>query len=154
MAYKVTAHEGNALHFLALALRPEWTPKTKDGKGPGAIWQQEIEHNTFSHAENFDHCVAALIDYCKAEKQGKPRWTHPRLFVGEGDHWRTTVPTTLEKNPREPCPDHPMDRSNKWSCIGCRSEIIAGQRPHDKQGERLHPTGPPVQPPAAEQPVS
>lgn len=139
MAYKVTAHEGNALHFLALALRPEWAPKAKDGLGPGAIWQQEIEHNTFPHAENFDHCLAALTDYCRAEKQGKPRWTHPRLFPGEGDHWKTTVPTTLEKNPRDPCPDHPLDRANKWSCISCRSEILAGDRPWNMQGKPLAP---------------
>lgn len=150
MAYKVTAHEGNALHFLALALRPEWAPKAKDGLGPGAIWQQEIEHNTFPFAENFDHCLAALTDYCKAEKQRAKKYTHPRLFPSAEEIWKATVPTTLEKNPREPCPDHPLDRANKWSCISCRSEILTGMRPADKQGIALSPIGPPIPAPTKE----
>ena len=144
MAYQVTRAEGNALHFLALALRPEWTPKTKDGKGPGAIWQQEIEHSTFPHAESFEHCLNALVDYCKAEKQGTKKYTHPRLFPTAEDIWKATVPTSLEKNPRQPCPDHPHDKNNHWNCIGCRSEILAGDRPADKQGIALNPKGLPV----------
>lgn len=150
MAYQPTRAEGTALNFLALALRPEWTPRTKDGKPPGAIWWEETTDGTFPHAENFDHCVNALTDYCKAEKQGKPRWTHPRLFVGEGDHWKTTVPASIEKNPRDPCPDHPNDRNNRRSCIGCRSEYLTGDRPHNKIGEPLNPKGPPIPAPTKE----
>jgi len=150
LAYQVTRHEGNALHYLALALRPEWTPKTRDGKGPGAIWQQEIEHNTFPHAENFDHCIAALIDYCRAEKQGQPKYTHATLFPRDGEHWKTTVPISLEQNPREPCPDHPHDKNNHWNCIGCRSEILAGDRPANKQGIALRPKMSPVPAPTKE----
>lgn len=150
LAYRVTRAEGNALHFLALALRPEWTPKTKDGKGPGAIWLQEIEHSTFPFAENFDHCVAALFDYCQAEKQGSKKYTHPRLFPSAEEIWKTTVPTSLEKNPRQPCPDHPNDRNNRQSCIGCRSEILAGMRPANKQGKPLRPKGPAIPAPTKE----
>lgn len=150
MAYQPTRNEGTALNFLALAYRPEWTPRTKDGKGPGKIWWEETENGTFRHAENFDHCVKALTDYCKAQKQGKPRWTHPRLFPGEGDHWRTTVPVSLEKNPRDPCVDHPNDRNNRQSCIGCRSEILAGHRPENMQGIALTPKGPAIPAPTKE----
>src|SRR5699024_3285869 len=121
-----------------------------DGKGPGAIWQQEIEHNTFPHAENFDHCLNALVDYCKAEKQGKPRWTHPRLFPTAEDIWKATVPISVEKNPRQPCEDHPHDKNNAWNCIGCRSEILAGMRPANKQGVTLRPKMPPVPAPTKE----
>lgn len=139
LAYQITRAEGNALNYLALALRPEWTPRTKDGKSPGAIWLQEIEHLTFPHAESFDHCMSALVDYCRAEKNGKPRYTHPTLYPGEGDHWTRTVPVSVEKNPRTPCKDHPDDPNNHWNCIGCRSEILAGDRPEDMQGKPLTP---------------
>lgn len=139
MAYQPTRAEGTALNYLALALRPEWTPQTKDGKTPGAIWFQEINNGTFPHAENFDHCLNALIDYCRAEKDGKKRYTHATLYPGAGDHWKTTLPITIEKNPKEPCPDHPLDRANKNSCISCRAEMLAGDRPWNMQGKALVP---------------
>lgn len=139
MAYQPTRAEGTALNFLALALRPEWTPRTKDGKTPGSIWFQEIDNGTFPFAENFDHCLNALIDYCKAEKDGKKRYTHATLFPGEGEHWRTTVPASLEKNPRDPCPDHPDDINNRHNCRNCRSEYLAGHRPYNMQGKALTP---------------
>lgn len=130
LAYQPTRDEGNALHFLALALRPEWAKNP-----PGQIWQSKISNSTFPHAESFEHCLNALVDYCKAQRQGKPKYTHPTLFPDEGDHWKQTVPRDLEKNPREPCPDHKFDRNNRWNCIGCKSEIKAGQRPPEYLGK-------------------
>lgn len=138
MAYQPTRAEGQALHAIALALRPEWTPHKEEDLGPGGIWQRDTK-GEFPHAENFDHCLSALIDYCRAESKGKPRYTHATLFPGEGEHWTTTVPQSIEKNPRDPCEDHPHDKNNRQSCIGCRSEILAGHRPWNMQGKPLTP---------------
>lgn len=137
--YQPTRDEYAALHYLAIALRPEWK-----NHPPGQIWQRETQDRTFPHAENFDHCVAAITDYCQASKNGEPVYKFPTLFPGEGDHWKTTVPQSVEKNPRDPCPDHPHDQNNHWNCIGCRSEILAGDRPANKQGIALNAKGLPV----------
>lgn len=135
LSYQPTRAEGTALNYLALALRPEWTPRTKDGKTPGAIWWEETDNGTFPQAENFDHCLAALTDYCKAEKQGKPRWTHPRLFPGEGDHWKKTLPIKSRVK-KAPCEDHPENDGGEANCTQCWADIKAGQRPHKYLGKR------------------
>lgn len=133
--YQPTRDEYAALHYLAIALRPEF----KNGLGPGKTWDKELKDRTFEHAENFNHCITALIDYCQASNKDGPAYTHATLYPGEGDHWRTTVPVSIEKNPREPCQDHPHDKNNRHSCIGCRSEILSGDRPWNMQGKPLVP---------------
>lgn len=136
MAYQVTRAEGNALHFLALALRPEWEPKTKDRKGPGAIWQEEILHSTFEHAENFDHCLAALINYCKAEAKGAKKFRYPRPFPNDGEHWASTRPAATHRPGAQPiCQDHTA--YNRDTCPICADEIAAKQRSPQQRGKRI-----------------
>lgn len=143
--YQPTRDEYAALHYLAIALRPEWK-----NHPPGQKWATETKDRTFPHAENFEHCLNAIWDYCTAQDEGKKKYKFPTLYPGEGDHWTTTVPISVEKNPRQPCPDHPHDPNNHWNCIGCRSEILAGDRPEDMQGKPLAPRGPAVPAPTKE----
>ena len=136
--------EGQALHMIALALRPEWLDNN-----PGKTWFEKTG-GTFHEAENFEHCVDALIAYCKTERDGKKVFKTPSLFHEEGDHWETTRPRTQHSTPRRRCPDHPHDHRDRTQCAGCRSEILAGDRPADKQGISITRTGPAIPAPTKE----
>lgn len=137
MAYQPTRTEGQALHQLAIALRPSW-----ENNNPGQAWYAQLSNGTFPNAESFEHCVQALINYCNDAKDGKPRMRTPSLYPGEGDHWERTRPKTTKH--RIPCPQHPDNENTRHNCSACRSEILAGMRPPDKMGITWKPQEPPA----------
>lgn len=128
--YQPTRDEYAALHYLAIALRPEWK-----NHPPGQIWQRETQDRTFPHAENFEHCLNAITDYCQASKNGEPVYKFPTLFPGEGDHWKKTLPIKSRVK-KAPCEDHPENDGGEANCTQCWADIKAGQRPHKYLGKR------------------
>ncbi|NIH70504.1 hypothetical protein [Auritidibacter ignavus] len=123
MAYKLSNAEGNALHHLAIALRPDWVRNR-----PGQVWHQRVTDSTFPHAVSFLHTIHALIAY--ASPQAGMRT--PNLFPQSGAHWDTTVPArSQEFLPR--CQDHDWEPAT--TCSACWADVKVGDRPRNMIGK-------------------
>lgn len=130
MPHQCTPDQANALHYHALALRPEWTTNQ-----PGPTWATTSGGNPrtidLPHAANYHHAHAALTAYAL---QDDPRMRTPNLYVNDGPHWDTTRPHPGVAQPTTPCPDHPYDPRGATDCGGCWADIKAGDRPLNKLG--------------------
>lgn len=117
MPHTLTDAEGQALHMLALALRPDWR-----NNNPGnIIHQHQTEHGALTEADNFAHAARALITYATAT--GTQRKRTPDLYPKDGRHWMSTKATTGISDaglpPRELwCIDHDTTESK------CRDKHI------------------------------
>lgn len=132
MTYKPTTTEGQALHQLAIALRPDWTRND-----PGSTWYAKTS-GTFPHAENFEHCIHALITYATETKDGKHVKRTPNVYPEDGKHWQATRPAAAptDRPGREAiCQDHTA--YNKRTCPVCTDEIDEGKRTPDQRGKRI-----------------
>ena len=139
MPFTPTQNEANALHHLALALRPDWAHNR-----PGPTWLAKLkEHGTpgtFPNTENFSHALQALIHYATATTpEGAPRYKTPDLYPLDGTWWTETRP---KEDPAKlpPCEQHGNTYGNKNTCRACRSEYLAGHRPETHIGRNYNPT--------------
>ena len=98
--YKLSREQGQALSMLALTLRPDWS-RNKPGQ---VIWDAN-EAGGIQPAEDFTHCVRALVAYCDA----KARMRTPVLYPEAGLHWASTVYATVLD------PDDVLGK-DYWSC--------------------------------------
>ena len=133
MVHLATQDEANALHYLALALRPDWK-----NNNPGESWLPEItDDRVFQHAENFDHCLRALTAYCHESKDGKYVKRTPDVFPRDGKHWDTTRPATVTTRAgKQPiCQDHTA--YNAATCPVCADEIRTKHRSPQQRGKRI-----------------
>ncbi|PXA77918.1 hypothetical protein [Auritidibacter sp. NML100628] len=125
MPYQLNSAEGNALHYLALALRPDWAHNK-----PGQVWRQQLREDTFDQAENFTHAVQALIAYTAPEA----RMRTPNLYPQPGAHWDKTAPARVrDASPR--CVDHNWEPAS--TCRACHADVKVGDRPRDMIGKHL-----------------
>ena len=140
MPFTPTQNEANALHYLALALRPDWL-----NNRPGPTWLAKLkEHGTpgtFPNTENFSHALQALIHYATATTpEGAPRYKTPDLYPLDGTWWNETRPQQAgAKEKLPPCPEH-VNYGDIESCTACISEIKAGHRPSSYLGRVYNPT--------------
>ncbi|HEY4536422.1 MAG TPA: hypothetical protein VIG71_10725 [Enteractinococcus sp.] len=130
MTYAPNDVEWQALDLIALALRPDW----KANK-PGPTWFTKTS-GTLPHAENFVHCVDALIFYAtKAE----PRKRTPDIYPDDGKHWEATRPAAVgatERPGKQPiCQDHTA--YNRATCPICTDEINDGTRTPGQRGKKI-----------------
>lgn len=131
MSYKPTDVEGQALHQLAIALRPDWIRNK-----PGTTWYAKTSNGVFVHAENFEHCIQALIAYATEQRDGKPVKRTPDIYPDEGDHWETTRPIEHQRPGKQrPCQDHTA--YSERTCPVCADEIAARQRSPQQRGKRI-----------------
>lgn len=131
MPHQPTQIEAEALDRIALALRPDWA-----NVSPEQIWLARIQNGIFLHAENFEHCIDALISYCNERKDGKPVKNTPALYTESGDHWEHTRPSIRERPGKQaPCQDHTA--YNARTCPVCTDEIAARQRSARQRGKRI-----------------
>lgn len=137
MAHRLNPTEADALHYHALALRPDWHTNR-----PGPTWTQVTGGNgrdiTLYHADNYAHAHAALTTYAT---QTDPRMRTPNLYPAEGTHWDTTRPHPGVAQPPTPCPDHPYDPRGATDCGGCWADIKAGDRPPGMLGQHFEVQG-------------
>lgn len=132
MPYTPTDPEGQALHQLAIALRPDWTRND-----PGSTWYTRTG-GSFPHAENYLHCVHALIAYATEPKDSKSYKRTPDLYPEDGRHWEATRPTATptDRPGRESiCQDHTA--YSKRTCPICADEIDEGKRTPDQRGKKI-----------------
>lgn len=133
MPHQLTPTEANALHYHALALRPDWHTNQ-----PGPTWAATTGGNnktiTLYQADNYHHAHAALTAYAT---QTEPRMRTPNLYPNEGPHWDTTRTHPGVAQPVTPCPDHPYDPRGNTDCGGCWADIKAGDRPAEKLGQHF-----------------
>lgn len=131
MPHTLTPNEAHALHFHALALRPDWEPNN-----PGHTWHQTINGYTLPHATNYPHAHAALTHYATTTNtNGQPAKRTPNLYPAEGTHWDQTRPDPAVGQPRRPCEDHPEFEAR--SCRCCLADVKVGERPVELVGRRL-----------------
>lgn len=138
MSHHLTRNQANALHYTALGLRDDWTHNR-----PGPKWQNMLDTwPQIDHAENFQHCVAALTRYATMQADdGTHIKRTPDYFILDGTHWDDTRPSgSTEKQP--PCEQHGTDYGNQRTCRACRSEIFAGDRPAEYLGKHYDPDTP------------
>lgn len=134
MPHTLTPDEAQALHFHALALRPDWTRNS-----PGQTWKRALDDYTLPFAKNYLHAVAALTAYCLEEKDGRRTKRTPNLFPLEGSHWSVVPPPAVPgqgpgaRSVGPACEDHPTFEAA--SCRCCLADVKLGQRPQDKIGK-------------------
>jgi hypothetical protein len=128
VSYTPTDVEGQALHQLAIALRPDWEPNN-----PGNTWYTKTR-GTFPHAQNYVHCIDALIHYAT---KSDPRKRTPDIYPEDGKHWDATRPAPEVDRPgREPiCQDHTA--YNARTCPVCSDEIRTKHRSPQQRGKRI-----------------
>lgn len=150
MPHQLNPAQGNALHYLALALRPEWQPNR-----PGATWQRAIDNNTLPHATSYQHAVLALMHYCQqTDPNGQPTKRTPNIYPHDGEHWTLTYAKTNPgvAQPPQPCEDHPEDGGGNTNCTSCWGDIKTGHRPLEYLGRHYEPNQQPLSPDVTETP--
>lgn len=136
MPHTLTPDEANALHFHALALRPDWSKNS-----PGATWKRTLTDMALPQASSYLHALAALTAYCLEERDGRRTKRTPNLYPLEGSHWNVVPPPAVPgqgpgARTRGPwCEDHPTFEAAHCAC--CIGDVKLGQRPQDKIGKRF-----------------
>lgn len=133
MPHQLTPDQGNALHYHALALRPDWK-----NNNPGQTWRHQLTNNTLPHAQNYEHALNALTAYAT---QTNPKLKTPNLYPNPGQWWETTQPNPGVANPTHPpCQQHDQNKYTPTKiCAGCRAEELTIGRPPHLHKQIWHP---------------